>query len=152
MINKTLGINLQFNADVTSAITNLRNLQQSISSIAATPIPIGTKLSAEMQTAVSSAKQLQFHLTNAFNTKTGNLDLSKLNSSLKASGQSLSTLSANLLGAGIKGEQAFINIQRAVATANVWINTASTALGRFMITLKNTAKWQISSSLLHGFI
>ena len=149
---KQLNIDLKFNADVTAAVTNLRNLQQSLTAISATPMPIGTKISSEMQTAINSAKQLQFHLTNAFNTKTGNLDLTKLNTSLKASGQNLSDLSAGLLNAGMKGEQAFINIQRAVTTAGVQINNTQTMMGQFLTTLKNTARWQLSSSLLHGFV
>jgi hypothetical protein len=43
---------------------------------------------------------LQQHLINAFNVKTGNLDLSKLDASLKSAGQSLGGLSTNLLKAG----------------------------------------------------
>ena len=151
-MNKQLGINLKFNADVTSAVQNLRNLQQSLNLISTTPIHVGDKLSADMQIATQSAKQLQFHLTNAFNTKTGNLDLNKLNMSLKSSGQSLSSLTSGLLKAGMQGEQAFINIQKAISTANVQINTSQTLMGKFLTTLSNTAKWQLSSSLLHGFI
>ena len=149
---KQLNVDLRFNADVSQAVTNLKNLQQSLTAISATPVPIGGKISSELQTAINSAKELQFHLSNAFNINTGNLNLNKLNSSLKASGQSLSTLSSGLLGAGMKGEQAFIDIQRAVTTANVQISQASTLMGNFLTTLKNTARWQLSSTLLHGFM
>ena len=153
MVNKTLGIDLKFNADVTSAISNLRNLQSSLTQISTMPVQIGKgTLTNDMKMAVNSAKELKFHFTNAFNVKTGNLDLKKLNSSLQTSGQSLSQLSTKLLGAGMAGEQAFINIQRAITTANVQINSTSTLMSRFMATLKNTARWQLSSSLLHGFI
>jgi len=44
------------------------------------------------------------HLNNAFNIKTGNLDLSKLNSSLKASGTSLTQLTASFKDAGSTGQ------------------------------------------------
>jgi hypothetical protein len=92
------------------------------------------------------------HLNNAFNVKTGNLDLGRLDASLKSSGQSLGQLSSNLLKAGTSGEQAFLNIQRAIGNASVQINQANGMLSQFMTTLKNTARWQISSSILHGFV
>jgi hypothetical protein len=61
-------------------------------------------LTKEMQSAVASAKELEAHINNALDANTGNLDLSKLNASLKASGTDLATLSSNLLKAGISGE------------------------------------------------
>jgi len=36
--------------------------------------------------------------------------------------------------------------------AQVPINTVNTKMKEFAVTLRNTAKWQISSSLLHGFM
>ena len=151
-MSKQLNVDLRFNADVTAAKANIAALQQSLSTIANTNIPIGTKLTSNMQSAVQSAKELQFHLANAFNAKTGNLDLTMLNTSLKNSNQSLSTLTSGLLNAGIQGEQAFMNVQRAVSTASVQINQAQGLLGQFLTTLKNTARWQLSSTLLHGFM
>ena len=151
-MSKQLNVDLRFNADVTAAKANIAALQQSLSTIANTNIPVGTKLTSSMQSAVQSAKELQFHLANAFNAKTGNLDLTMLNTSLKNSNQSLSTLTSGLLNAGIQGEQAFMNVQRAVSTASVQINQAQGLLGQFLTTLKNTARWQLSSTLLHGFM
>lgn len=143
-------VNLRFQADISQAVTNLNNLQSSLIAISSTPV--GANISNSLQMAINSAKDLQIHLNNAFNTQTGNIDLAKLNNSLKASGQSLSQLSSNLLGAGMNGEQAFINIQRAISTANVQIQHGNTLLSSFMTTLKNTAKWQLSSSMLHGLM
>jgi hypothetical protein len=78
--------------------------------------------------------------------------LSKLNASLKSAGTDLGTLSANLLKAGASGEQAFMNIQRSVASASVQMKQANGLLANFWTTLKNTARWQFSSSMLHGFM
>ena len=51
--------------------------------------------------------------------KTGNLNLSKLEASLKASGQSLSSLTSGLLRAGTAGEQAFLSTYSAIAQSNI---------------------------------
>ena len=149
---KQLNVNLAFTADTSQAKRNLMELQNTLNSIANTTPINNLGLSKEMQEAKASAKELQQHIANAFNTKTGNLDLSKLNASLQSTGQSLGTLSANLLKAGSTGEQAFMNLQRSISTASVQINQANGLLTQFWTTLKNTARWQISSTVLHGFM
>ena len=148
---KQLNVNLAFTADTSQALRNLQELKQNLSQIASIDVS-NANISAELKTAASSAQALQTHLSNAFNIKTGNLDLSKLDASLKRSGASLSTLSNNLLGAGISGEKAFLQIQSSIASANTQLVKANGLVANFMTTLKNTARWQISSSILHGFM
>lgn len=147
---KQLNVSLGFNADVSSAKKNLMELQQTLSSIASTNVSIN--INKELNTAVASAQKLQMHLNNAFNVKTGNLDLSKLSHSLKSSGESLSGLTSGLLGAGITGEKAFLQIHGAIQNANISLTKSQGLLSQFMTTLKNTARWQLSSSLMHGAI
>ena len=149
---KRLNVDLAFNADTSQAKKNIQELQTSLNNISNIQPKFGMALTKEMQTAVTSAKELQTHISNAVNVNTGNLDLSKLNASLKASGTNLATLSGNLLNAGLAGEQAFMNIQRSVASASVQIRQANGLLANFWTTLKNTARWQLSSSMLHGFM
>lgn len=148
---KQLNVNLAFTADTSQALRNLQELKQNLSQIASMDVS-NVSISAELKTAASSAQALQTHLSNAFNVKTGNLDLSKLDASLKNSGASLSTLSNNLLGAGIAGEKAFLQIQSSIASANTQLVKSNGLIANFMTTLKNTARWQISSSILHGFM
>jgi hypothetical protein len=45
-----------------------------------------------------------------------------------------------------------MTLANSVAAAEVPLRRSSSALTGMMTTLKNTAKWQLSSSLLHGFI
>jgi len=73
---------------------------------------------AKFEQASASARELEFHLKNAFNTKTGNLDLSKLDQSLKSSGTNLKALTSNFTSAGSVGQQAFTSLARAIATAD----------------------------------
>jgi hypothetical protein len=70
----------------------------------------GIALRDELKASVDSAQKLSEHLSNAFNVKTGNFDLGKLDTSLKNSGTNLGELSAKLLNAGTAGEQAFMDI------------------------------------------
>lgn len=148
-MSKNLNVNLSFTADTTQAKKNILDLQNSLNSITS----VGNtrlKLTDDMQIAVNSAKQLQMHLANALNTRTGNFDLNKLNASLKASNTNLATLGSGLLKAGVQGEQAFMNIQRSIATANVQIKQADGFLAQMRNTLMNTFRWQIASSALHS--
>ena len=149
---KQLNVKLNFQADTSQVQQALASLTTSLSSISNITPTVGNKLTQDLSIAKKSAQDLQMHLNNAFNVKTGNLDLGKLDASLKSSGQSLGQLSSNLLKAGTQGEQAFLNIQRAIGNASIQINQANGALASFLTTLKNTARWQISSSILHGFM
>lgn len=149
---KQLNVNLAFTADTSQAQQSINALKASLQQITNMPSSPGAKMSADMQLAVESARELQIQLTNAFNIKTGNLDLNALNTSLAKSGQNLSVLTTNLLKAGQTGQQAFMNIQRVVANSSVAITKANGVLAQFATTLANTARWQLSSSILHGFM
>ena len=147
---KHLNLSIGVQADTSAAEANLRNLQQSLNTIASSNI--GTSMSKSLNEAAESAQRLQGHLTNAFNVKTGNLDLNKLQSSLKASGDSLSGLSSGLLKAGVNGEKAFLQMHTAIQNANISLSKSKGLLGEFVTTLKNTARWQLSSSVMHGMM
>ena len=150
---KQLNIKLNIDANTKAAEQALQNLQVNLNKIATMQSPgLGSQLSKDLSIAKQSAQDLQQHLINAFNVKTGNLDLNRLDASLKSAGQSLGGLSTNLLKAGQTGQQAFLNIQQSIAHASVQINQANGLLTQFWTTLKNTARWQISSSILHGFV
>lgn len=147
---KQLNVNLAFSADTAEAKKAIDDLNRDLKSIASLDAVGG--LTPGIQSAVSAAKDLQVHLNNAFDIKTGNFDLSRLNSSLKSSGQSLSELSNKLLNAGMTGESAFLNLSKSISRANINLTKSQGLLDSFITTLKNTARWQLSSSVLHGFI
>ena len=149
---KQLNVNLAFQADTSQALRNIQDLQKALNGLSTLKPMEGLTLTKDMQVAVNSAKELERHLGNAFNANTGNFDLSRLNTSLKASNTDLATLTNGLLKAGIQGEQAFMKVQRALSTSAVQIKQANGALTQFWTTLKNTARWQLSSSLIHGFM
>ena len=149
---KQLNVNLAFTADTSQAAAQVRNLQTQLTNLINQPVGIGTKMTAEIQSAVSAAAELKAHLQNATNVKTGTLDFGRLNQSLKASGTSLSQYAAKLQSIGPQGQQAFMSLARSVANAEVPLRRSNALLQQFGTTLANTARWQLSSSLLHGFI
>ena len=150
MAGNNLYVNLSFKTNAKEAIANLNQLRNVLNEISAKPLTIGNQASQDLKDAALSASELQRHLNNAINTKTGNLDLSKLQSSLTQSNQTLSGLTSNLLKAGTTGEQAFLGTYSAIAQANIQLTRTNSLAGQFLNTLKNTAKWQVSSSLLNG--
>ena len=148
MAGNNVKINLLFQADTTAAVANMQQLGKTLNDISRNTT-IGIDNGA-MQKAVQSAQQLQIHLQNAVNVNTGKLDLNKLNTSLKSSGQSLQTLTTNLQAAGPAGQQAFIKVATAVASAEAPMVRVNKRLKDFGVTLANTVKWQIASSAVHS--
>ena len=149
---KQLNISMNVQANTAQAKKNLEDLFTSLNKINSMQPGFGMKMSEDMKKASQSAQDLQVHLSKAMNVNTGNLDLKKLETSLDKSGQKLSTLMTNLTKAGPVGEQSFLQVARAVSSAGTKLTKTQGVLGTFLTTLKNTARWQLSSSLLHGFM
>lgn len=148
---KQLNVDMNFRANTNQAQQAIQQLQTTIQKLGYGSAPKGV-LAADFEKASAAARELSYHLNNAFNTNTGNLDLSKLNTSLKNSGTNLATLTANFKNAGSAGQEAFVALSKSIANADQPAITLNTTLSSLLTTLKNTAKWQISSSILHGFM
>ena len=149
---KQLNVNLAFTADTSQARMQIQNLQTQLTSLINQPVGLGQQLTADIQSATTAAAELKVHLQNATNVKTGSLDFGKLNQSLKASGVTLSQYAAKLQSLGPAGQQAFMSLARSVAQAEVPIRRSNALLTQMGTTLMNTARWQLSSSILHGFM
>ena len=146
--SSNINVNINFKANTEAAKNNINSLQSLLTQITQTK-NIGLDSSALGQAKVS-AQELQMHLENAVNVNTGKLDLGKFNASLKAAGSDLTTLSANLRNVGPVGQQAFIKLARAIASAQTPMLNVSNAIAEFGKTLVNTIKWQLASNLIHG--
>ena len=152
-MSKQLNINLGFTADTSQATTAITKLSMELQQLG-TNSTIGNNLPiyAQLLKAQASAKELATILKSSFNVDTGKLDLNKFNSSLQASGKTLSSYGHQLGMLGTKGDQAFLQLSQAIVQTEIPLRRSSTLLTQFATTLKNTARWQLSSSLLHGFI
>lgn len=144
-------INLSFTADTKQAKAQLRDLQSTLSNIINAPANLGGNMTEEIREASNAAVELKMHLQNATNVKTGNLDFTKLNQSLKQSGVSLSSYAQKLQAMGPQGQKAFMQLTSSVAQAEVPLRRSNEMLTKMGQTLKNTIRWQISASLIQGF-
>lgn len=150
---KQLNVNLAFTADTSKARTQLNELQQQLSAVINMPTTnFGNNMADKIQAASKAAAELKIHLQNATNVKTGSLDFTKLNQSIKNSGASLSDYAAKIQSIGPEGQKAFAMLAQSVASAEVPIRRSNALLSELWVTMKNTARWQLTSSVLHGFM
>lgn len=147
-------VNLQFTADAKQAQQQLQSLQNQLNTITKGSLnaSIGTGISEEITKSTIAVQNLKNSLQEAINVNTGKLDLSKFNASLKASGMSLEKYRDILKTLGPEGNKAFSTLASSIAQAEMPLKRSNALISELWTTLKNTARWQISSSILHGFV
>ena len=150
---KQLNVNLAFTADTGKAAAGIKSLQQQLTQLMNTAASNSASLglTKDIKEATNAAAQLKVTLNNAM-TSSGTLDLTKFNDSLKASGMTLEEYRIKLQALGPEGTQAFSALASQISSAEIPLKRANTLLTGLGTTLMNTARWQLSSSLLHGFI
>ena len=150
---KQLNVNLAMTADTSKAKIELQALQKQLDNLmmSAQRKDSSLGLSSEIQKATQMAAQLKVQLESA-TSSTGKLDLTKFNEGLQKSGLKLSDYRAALSSLGPEGSQAFSKLASSIMQAEVPLRRSNALLSNFATTLKNTARWQISSSVLHGFM
>lgn len=150
---KQLNVNLAMTADTSKAKAELQSLQNTLNQLmmSTSKKDMSLGLTSEIQKATQMAAQLKVQLENA-TTSTGRLDLTKFNQGLQKSGLQLKDYRTALSALGPEGTQAFSQLASSIMSAEVPLRRSNTLLTNFATTLKNTARWQISSSILHGFM
>lgn len=150
---KQLNVNLAFKADTGEAKAQLQELQRSLSALmtSATKTTNGLGITQDIAEATNEVAKLQAMLEQS-KSATGGLDLGKFNQSLKQGGVQISDYAKTLSSLGPAGDQAFAQLAKSVIHAEVPLKRTNTLLNEFKTTLSNTARWQISSSILHGFM
>ena len=151
---KQLNVNLAFTANTNEVRGQLQELQRQLTQIMQTASQKSGSLgmTKELQEATQAAASLKAHLEQATNVNTGKLDLGLLNKSFKDAGTSLDQYREKLQKLGPSGEQAFNTLASSILKAEVPLKQTNGLLNEFATTLKNTARWQLSSSILHGFM
>lgn len=149
---KQLNVNLAFGADTSKAKAAMEDLSKTLAKIQSTPGKGGLIDDVSIRRAAEAAKELQQHLNRAMNADTGKLDLNRFSQSLKSSGKDLKSYYNDLNKIGPAGDQAFLKLSRSIATAETSTIRINKRMQEFVTTLKNTARWQISSSVLHGLM
>ena len=150
---KQLNVNLAFNADTSKAKQQMDDLSASLNRLMANAGKSagGLGLTQELAAATNEVAKLQSMLDaskNAF----GGLDLGKFNQSLKQNGIEITDYAKTLSSLGPAGDQAFAKLARSIVQAEIPLKRTSRLLSEFKTTLMNTTRWQISSSIVHGFM
>ena len=151
---KQLNVNLSFTADSTQAKAQLRDLQNSLKQITADASKSSGNnfgITKDIAQATSKVAELQSVLEDC-KTAAGGLDLGKFSQSLQKNNTSIHDYATSLAQLGPTGEQAFAKLARSITQAEVPLRKSNGILSEFAVSLKNTARWQISSSVLHGFM
>lgn len=156
-LNSDIQIGMSFVADTTSAQKAIQQLNSQIDSLLTkhsnpSNADFTRGLTEEARKAQTELAKLKVGLESAVNANTGKLDLSQFHQSLKATGTNLDTLKSNFSKLGLAGDKAFANLTKSIVSAETPIKKTNGLLNEFATTLKNTARWQISSSILHGFM
>ena len=142
-LNYTIGVNAdtsKFEASLQEAVTSLQAL--------------GTKsqIVPTLQKASTAALDLAKNLQSAVNTNTGKLDLSVFNKKLEDSGQSLRSYYNQMVQLGPAGTEAFLKVASSITQAELPLRRTNTLMNGLWVTMKNTMRWQLTSSVLHGFV
>ena len=150
---KQLNVNLSFTADASKARQQLQDLQQSLDKLISSAHGKTTELglTKELAQATSEASKLKIMLESAM-TSTGTLDLGKFSQGLRKSGLELKDYANTLQSLGPEGAKTFAKLAQSITTANVPLKQTNRLLDEFATTMKNTVRWQFSSSMLHGFM
>ena len=151
---KQLNVNLNFKANTAEAKRQIEDLQRALSQVTGdfSKGSSGQGMDEKLHKAAQAAQELQRHIAAAVNQDTGKLNLNKFENSIKKSGASISELSSKLLLAGNSGQAAFVSLASSIAAADRPVITLNKHLSGMLTVIKNTARWQISSSILHGFM
>ena len=151
---KQLNVNLAFSADTSKAKAQLQDLQIQLGNLmnSTNAKKSNFVMTDEIKEATIAVAQLKTQLEAATNVNTGQLDLSKFAQSLKSSGMTLKSYQSTLSALGPAGDKAFATLAQSIMTAEVPLRRANTLISDMWVTLKNTARWQLSSSMLHGFM
>lgn len=103
----------------------------------------------QIRKASQAAKELQQHIANATNVKTGKLDLSQLSISLKNSKKSIDDYYQSMKQVE-GGEQTFQKLAKAISEAEAPTLKLNSKLSDFAKTLKTAASYQISGAIIQG--
>ena len=142
-LNYTIGVDAdtsKFEASLNEAFSKLNKIGSQIN------------FTTELKKGSQAALELSSHLDKAFNKETGKLDLATFNQSLAKSDKTLTDYANDLISIGPTGEQAFLKVANAITQAELPLKRTNKLFDQLWITMKNTMRWQLTSSVLHGFV
>lgn len=148
MNSRRFDYTISFNADTEKVKKQLQSLQNQINSLTMQ----GSKQlfqTPDFSNAINDISKLNVVLKNSID-ESGKLNLSNFSKQLNTAGLNAEKLRNSMVDMGPAGQKAFYALTDAVLSAEVPLKRTNTLLSKFSQTLVNTAKWQISSNIMHG--
>lgn len=148
MNSRRFDYTISFNADTEKVKKQLQSLQNQINSLTTQ----GSKQlfqTPDFSNAINDISKLNVVLKNSID-ESGKLNLSNFSKQLNTAGLNAEKLRNSMVDMGPAGQKAFYALTDAVLSAEVPLKRTNTLLSKFSQTLVNTAKWQISSNIMHG--
>lgn len=109
------------------------------------------KMGEDFKKAAEEAKNLEQILNKSWNSKLGQLDLTKFKQQLIESNKTMVQMRANLAGAGSMGTDSFNKVASSILNTNTQLKQTSTLLEKMSLTMANTIRFGISSSIFNNF-
>lgn len=143
---RQLIVDLVFNANTSQAKSQMQSLHSSIQMVQNTlnqQVSM-SGMTAELAKVQNSVISLKTNLASAFNVNTGRLDLTKFNSNLMRSGQTIKDYRMALQQLGPTGVQAFNQLSQAVLQGQMPLQRMGGLVGNLMTTFGNSIKWSLA--------
>lgn len=138
------------NKGITEVRNSLKTLQNLNLNDIAGPNQLNLKDAEQHFSAIIAySNKLEHLLDRSFNKTLGTLNVSKFNEELK--NIDINDLYKEFSYAGVAGQNAFRNITAQALTTNTQMKQTHKILDDMAVTMKNTIKWSISSSLMNSF-
>ena len=130
-----------------SGLSELQKMLDTISVQAKLP---GQEMNTELQKAATTARQLSTILDKSFNRDLGTINVTKFNQELLKTHLDMTTIKKDLENVA-QGSTAFNILSSSILGTTAQIKTANQTLEKMAITLKNTIRYGISSSIFNNF-
>ena len=132
--------------------TGLNEIKRQLTDIRleAAQAKLSGNLTKDLEEASHAASQLEDILNSAWNNKLSQLDLSKVNTGIKNTYGTVQNLQKALVKSGSAGATAYNNFAMQVLNTNIQLKQTSQTLDKMAITLKNTIRYGISSSIFNN--
>ena len=148
MANRQVQVDLMFNANTQQAKQQLNDLKGSLDSLSrqsSFDLPMGKQLNQ----AQADVAKLQTALERATDSA-GKLDIGKFYNQLKQMDLTSAQVKKSLESLGPAGAKSFQQLTVSITNAQVETRKLGGLIKDFSTTLKNTLKWQVSSSVLNS--
>ena len=151
--NELLHLGIKFDVDdkdLKVSKQDLNDIIKELDKISTKGINQEFKFGNEIKNATTYAQELKKILEDSWNSRLGQLDLNRFNNELIKSGLSVNNLKTDLSQMGISGIDSFNRLASSILNTNIELKRSSTFLDKMALTMANTFRFSISSSVINN--